>query len=163
VKLYGDNRETLEHTAELIQAQMAKVEGLKTWASFRIVDNPTSISRWIASSRRDGRECCGYPGRTSKPQSANTLTQVQQGEARYDVTVRYQNSIAIHADDRRRAPADAFGRTVSLAQLTKVSHDDGAEQINREGGSAILHLKYSVRGAIWVRLLKRPSARWSTV
>jgi len=37
---------------------------------------------------------------------SNTLTQVQQGEARYDVTVRYQKQYRdTPRDDRRRAPA----------------------------------------------------------
>ena len=38
------------------------------------------------------------------------------------------------------------GERVSLAQLTKVSTDDGAEQINREGGQRYIAIKYSVRG-----------------
>jgi heavy metal efflux system protein len=35
---------------------------------------------------------------------------------------------------------------VSLGQLTKVSPDDGAEQINRESGQRYIAIKYSVRG-----------------
>jgi cobalt-zinc-cadmium resistance protein CzcA len=33
-----------------------------------------------------------------------------------------------------------------LAQLTRISTDDGAEQINREGGQRYVAIKYSVRG-----------------
>jgi len=38
------------------------------------------------------------------------------------------------------------GERVSLAQLTTVSTDDGAEEINREGGQRYIAIKYSVKG-----------------
>jgi cobalt-zinc-cadmium resistance protein CzcA len=38
------------------------------------------------------------------------------------------------------------GERVSLAQLTRVSTDDGAEEIYREGGQRYIAIKYSVRG-----------------
>ena len=75
------------------------------------------------------------------------MTQVQQGEARYDVTLRYQQQYR----DTREAIQNVrllapSGERVSLAQLTTVSSDDGAEQINREGGERYIAIKYSVRG-----------------
>ncbi len=81
------------------------------------------------------------------PLAPIAITQVQQGEARYDVTLRYQQQYrdtreAIE-DIRLLAPS---GERVSLAQLTNVSTDDGAEQINREGGQRYIAIKFSVRG-----------------
>jgi cobalt-zinc-cadmium resistance protein CzcA len=38
------------------------------------------------------------------------------------------------------------GERVSLAQLTKISTDDGAEEINREAGQRYIAIKYSVEG-----------------
>jgi heavy metal efflux system protein len=78
---------------------------------------------------------------------ANALTQVQQGEARFDVTLRYQQQYR----DTREAIENVrllapSGERVSLAQLTKVSTDDGAEEIYREGGQRYIAIKYSVRG-----------------
>jgi cobalt-zinc-cadmium resistance protein CzcA len=78
---------------------------------------------------------------------ANALTQVQQGEARFDVTLRYQQQYR----DTREAIQNVrllspSGERVSLAQLTKVSADDGAEEIYREGGQRYIAIKYSVRG-----------------
>jgi len=78
---------------------------------------------------------------------ANAVTQVQQGEARFDVTLRYQQQFR----DTREAIQNVrllapSGERVSLAQLTRVSTDDGAEQINREGGQRYIAIKYSVRG-----------------
>jgi cobalt-zinc-cadmium resistance protein CzcA len=60
------------------------------------------------------------------------------------------------------------GERVSLAQLTKATTDDGAEQINREGGQRYIAIKYSVRGrdlgstveeAIQARQQQREAAR----
>jgi cobalt-zinc-cadmium resistance protein CzcA len=78
---------------------------------------------------------------------ANAVTQVQQGEARFDVTLRYQQQYR----DTREAIENIrllspSGERVSLAQLTKISTDDGAEQINRESGQRYIAIKYSVRG-----------------
>jgi cobalt-zinc-cadmium resistance protein CzcA len=72
---------------------------------------------------------------------------VQQGEARYDVTLRYQQQFR----DTREAIENArlvapSGERVSLAQLTKASTDDGAEAINREGGQRYIAIKFSVKG-----------------
>ena len=72
---------------------------------------------------------------------------MQQGEARYDVTLRYQRQYR----DTREAIEDIrlvapSGERVSLAQLTKVSTDDGAEAINREGGQRYIAIKFSVEG-----------------
>ena len=78
---------------------------------------------------------------------ANAVTQLQQGEARYDVTLRYQQQYR----DTREAIENVrllapSGERVSLAQLTTVSTDDGAEAINREGGQRYIAIKYSVVG-----------------
>jgi len=78
---------------------------------------------------------------------ANAVTQVQQGEARFDVTLRYQQQYR----DTREAIENIrllspSGERVSLAQVAAISTDDGAEQINRESGQRYIAIKYSVRG-----------------
>ena len=148
VKLYGDNLRTLEHTAELIQAQMANVRGIEDLGIFRIVGQPNmnfTVDREAAA--RWGINVADIQDAIQTAVGANAVTQVQQGEARYDVTLRYQKKYR----DTREAIEDVrllapSGERVSLAQLTKVSTDDGAEQINREGGQRYIAIKYSVRG-----------------
>jgi heavy metal efflux system protein len=148
VKLYGDDLRTLEHTAEVIQAQMATVRGIEDLGIFRIVGQPNlnfSVDREAAA--RWGINVADIQDALQTAIGSNTVTQVQQGEALYDVTLRYQKRYrdtqeAIE-DVRLLAPS---GERVSLAQLTKVSTDDGAEQINREGGQRYIAIKYSVRG-----------------
>ncbi len=148
VKLYGDNLRTLEHTAELIQAQMATIKGIEDLGIFRIVGQPNlnfTVDREAAA--RWGINVADIQDAIQTAVGANAVTQVQQGEARFDVTLRYEKQYRDTrdsiADVRLVAPS---GERVSLAQLTKVSTDDGAEQINREGGQRYIAIKYSVRG-----------------
>jgi cobalt-zinc-cadmium resistance protein CzcA len=148
VKLYGDNLRKLEETAELIQTQMATVHGIEDLGLFRIVGQPNlnfTVDREAAA--RWGINVADIQDAVQTAVGANAVTQVQQGEARYDVTLRYQQQYR----DTREAIEDVrllapTGERVSLAQLTKATTDDGAEQINREGGQRYIAIKYSVRG-----------------
>ena len=100
-------------TAELIQAQMATVKGVEDLGIFRIVGQPNLNSPWIAKPRRDGAiNVADIQDAIQTAVGSNAVTQVQQGEARYDVTLRYRKAISRHAGgDRRHAPAGAIGRT----------------------------------------------------
>jgi len=148
VKLYGDDLRTLEHKAEEIQAQMQTVKGIEDLGIFRIVGQPnlnfqvdrTAAARW-------GINVADVQDAVQTAVGANAVTQLQQGEARFDVTLRYQQQYR----DTREAIENIrllspSGERVSLAQLTKASTDDGAEQINREAGQRYIAIKYSVRG-----------------
>jgi heavy metal efflux system protein len=148
VKLYGDDLRTLEHTAEIIQAQMATVKGVTDLGIFRIVGQPNlnfAVDRIAAA--RWGINVVDIQDAVQTSVGANALTQVQQGEARYDVTLRYQKPYrdTREAIENIRLTAPS-GERVSLAQLTTVSSDDGAEAINREGGQRYIAVKFSVVG-----------------
>ena len=136
VKLYGDNLRTLEQTAEKIQAQMASVRGVGDLGIFRIVGQPNlnlQVDRKAAA--RWGINVADVQDAVQTAVGANAVTQVQQGEARFDVTLRYQQQ---YRDTREAIESvrllSPSGERVSLAQLTKTTTDDGAEQINRESG-----------------------------
>jgi cobalt-zinc-cadmium resistance protein CzcA len=148
VKLYGSDLRILEQTADLIQAQMATVKGIEDLGIFRIIGQPNlnyTVDRDAAA--RWGINVSDIQDAIQTAAGSNALTQVQQGEARFDVTLRYQKQYR----DTREAIGDIrmltpSGERVSLAQLTKVSTDDGAEEIYREGGERYIAIKYSVRG-----------------
>jgi heavy metal efflux system protein len=148
VKLYGDDLRTLEHKAEEIQSQLSGVQGVGDLGIFRIVGQPNlnfTVDRDAAA--RWGINVADIQDAVQTAVGANAVTQVQQGEARYDVTVRYQKPYR----DTREAIENIrllspSGERVSLAQLTHATTDDGAEQINREGGQRYIAIKYSVRG-----------------
>jgi cobalt-zinc-cadmium resistance protein CzcA len=148
VKLYGDDLRTLEKKADEIKAQMAGIQGIEDLGIFRIIGQPNlnyAVDR--AAAARWGINVADIQDAMQTAVGANALTQVQRGEARFDVTLRYQQP---YRDTREAIESVRLlapsGERVSLAQLTKVSTDDGAEQINREGGQRYIAIKYSVRG-----------------
>ena len=148
VKLYGDNLRTLEQVAEKIQAQMASVPGVGDLGIFRIVGQPNlNLQVDRAAAARWGINVADIQDSVQTAVGANAVTQVQQGEARFDVALRYQqqfrNTREAILNIRLLSPS---GERVSLGQLTKVSTVDGAEQINRESGQRYIAIKYSVRG-----------------
>jgi heavy metal efflux system protein len=75
------------------------------------------------------------------------VTQVLDGEQRYDLVVRYQAPYRStqEAIEKIRMVAPS-GERVSLAQLCHVKVRDGASEIYREGNSRYVALKYSVVG-----------------
>jgi cobalt-zinc-cadmium resistance protein CzcA len=148
VKLYGDDLRTLEKKADEIQTQMTSVKGIEDLGIFRIIGQPNlnyTVDRDAAA--RWGINVADIQDAVQTAVGANALTQVQQGEARYDVTLRYQQQYRDTREAienvRMLAPS---GERVSLAQLTTASTDDGAEEIYREGGQRFVAIKYSVRG-----------------
>ena len=148
VKLYGDDLRELERTAEKIQAQLATVKGVEDLGIFRIVGQPNlNYSVDLDAAARWGINVADVQDAVQTAVGANAVTQLQQGEARYDVTLRYlpQYRDTREAIENVRLLAPS-GERVSLAQLTKISTDDGAEQINREAGQRYIAIKYSVKG-----------------
>jgi cobalt-zinc-cadmium resistance protein CzcA len=148
VKLYGDNLRTLEHKAEEIQATMSGIPGVEDLGIFRIVGQPNlNLQVDRAAAARWGINVADIQDAVQTAVGANAVTQLQQGEARFDVTLRFQKQYR----DTREAIENvrllsASGERVSLSQLTHVSTDDGAEEINREAGQRYIAIKYSVRG-----------------
>jgi cobalt-zinc-cadmium resistance protein CzcA len=148
VKLYGDDLRTLEHKAEEIQTQMQVVPGIADLGIFRIIGQPNlnlSIDR--AAAARWGINVADVQDAVQTALGANAVTQLQQGEARFDVTLRYQQQYrdTQEAIENIRLLAPS-GERISLAQLTHMSTDDGAEEVYREVGQRYIAIKYSVRG-----------------
>jgi heavy metal efflux system protein len=148
VKLYGDDLRTLEKEADEIQGQMQTVRGVEDLGIFRIVGQPNlNLQVDRDAAKRWGINVSDIQDAIQTAVGANAVTQVQQGEARFDVTLRYQQQYR----DTREAIENirllsSSGERVSLAQVTTISTDDGAEQINRESGQRYIAIKYSVRG-----------------
>jgi len=148
VKLYGDDLRELEKKAEEIQAQMQVIKGVEDLGIFRIVGQPNlNLQVDRVAAKRWGINVADIQDAVQTAVGANAVTQVQQGEARFDVTIRYQQQYR----DTREAIENIrllwpSGERVSLAQVTTISTDDGAEQINRESGQRYIAIKYSVRG-----------------
>ncbi len=147
-KIYGDDLRTLEEKADEIVAVMRDINGVEDLGVFRVLGQPN------LNVTVDREAAARYQINVSDVQDAiqtavggNALTQVLQGEARYDLTLRYlpqyRDTEASIKNIRLLAPS---GERVSLAQLCHIKVTDGGSEIYREGNRRYIAIKYSVRG-----------------
>jgi len=148
VKLYGDDLKLLEEKGDQIVGIMSKIPGIEDLGLFRVLGQPNlnfTVDRLQAA--RYGINVADMQDAIQTAVGGNAVSQVLQGEERYDLVVRYQEPYrdtkeAIESI-RLLAPS---GERVSLAQLCKVSVTDGGSEIYREENSRYVAIKYSVRG-----------------
>jgi cobalt-zinc-cadmium resistance protein CzcA len=148
VKLYGTDLRTLESTAQKIIHVMRSIPGVEDLGLFRVIGQPN------LNFRVDRDLAARYQINATDVQDAiqtavggNALTQVLQGEQRYDLVLRYlpQYRDTKEAIENIRLLSPS-GERVSLAQLTDVQTVDGASEIYREGSQRYVAIKYGVRG-----------------
>ena len=148
VKIYGDDLRTLEEKGNQIVSIMSKISGVADLGLFRVIGQPNlnyTVNREAAA--RFGINVADVQDAIQAAVGGNAVTQVLQGEARYDVVVRYlpQYRNTQEAIDNIRLLAPS-GERVALSQLTNVKTEDGAEEVYREAGERYVAIKYSVRG-----------------
>jgi cobalt-zinc-cadmium resistance protein CzcA len=146
-KIYGDDLEVLEDKADEIVKIMRGVKGIEDLGVFRVLGQPN------LNVTVDRRQAARYQINVADVQDAiqtavggNALTQVLQGEARYDLVMRYLPQYR----DRKEAIRDIrllspTGERVSLAQLCTIEERDGASEVYREANQRYIAVKYSVR------------------
>jgi cobalt-zinc-cadmium resistance protein CzcA len=147
VKIYGDDLRTLEEKGNQIVSVMSKVQGVQDLGLFRVIGQPNlnyAVNREAAA--RYGINVTDVQDAIQTAVGGNAVSQVLDKEARYDVVVRYlpQYRDTQEAIDNIRLLAPS-GERVSLAQLTTVKTEDGAEEVYREAGQRYVAIKYSVR------------------
>jgi heavy metal efflux system protein len=148
IKVYGDDLRTLEDKGDQIVKVMRTVAGIQDLGLFRVLGQPNLnflVDRDAAA--RYQINAADVQDAIQTAIGGNTLTQVLQGEQRYDLVMRYlptyRNSREAIVQTRLVAPS---GERVSLAQLCKVDAADGASEVYREGNQRYVAIKYGVRG-----------------
>jgi heavy metal efflux system protein len=148
VKIYGPDLTVLEQKGEEMAAVMLHIPGVQDLGLQRDTGQPNldfTIDRRQAA--RFGINVADIQDAVQTAVGGNAVSQVLQGEQRYDVVVRYQepfrNTPEAIAKVRLLSPS---GERVSLAQLTKIEIKDGAYDIYREGNSRYVAVRFSVRG-----------------
>ena len=147
-KLYGPELDVLEEKGEEIKDIMANIDGIKDLGIQRDTGQPNidlTVDRQAAA--RYGINVADIQDAIQTAVGGNPVSQVLQGEAVYNVVVRYQKPYRDTKEAiqniRLLAPS---GERVSLAQLTKVQIRDDAYDIYREGGSRYVAIRFEVRG-----------------
>jgi cobalt-zinc-cadmium resistance protein CzcA len=148
LKIFGDDLKTLEEKADQVVAIMHGVAGIEDLGVFRVIGQPNLN----VTVNRD--KAARYQINVNDVQDAiqtavggNAVSQVLQGEQRFDLVVRYQQLYrgTREAIENIRLLAPS-GERVSLAQLCDISVNDGASEIYREANQRYVAVKYSVRG-----------------
>jgi cobalt-zinc-cadmium resistance protein CzcA len=147
-KVYGDDLKLLEERSVQIANIMGTVKGIEDLGVFHVLGQPN------LNVTVDRDQAARYQINVADVQDAiqtavggNALTQVLQGEARYDLVLRYlpQYRDTREAIERIRLLSPS-GERVSLAQLCKIQETDEGSEIYREGNQRYVAIKYSVRG-----------------
>jgi cobalt-zinc-cadmium resistance protein CzcA len=146
IKVYGEDLKTLEATGDHIVNVLRTVPGVADLGLFRVIGQPNLefvVDRQQAA--RYGINVADVQDAIETAVGGKAVSQVLQGEQRYDLVVRYQAPYRSTKESieniRLLAPS---GERVSLAQLCKVQVLDGASEIYREGNSRYVAIKYSV-------------------
>lgn len=148
LKIYGDDLRTLEAKGDQILRILRGVNGVEDLGLFRVIGQPN------LNVTVDREQAARYQLNIADVQDAiqtavggNAISQVLQGERRYDLVMRYlepyRNTKEAIEQIRLVAPS---GERVSLAQLASIRTTDGANRIYREGNTRYVAIKYSVRG-----------------
>jgi heavy metal efflux system protein len=148
VKIYGDDLKLLEGIADQIVNTMRAIKGIEDLGVFRVLGQPNiefRVDRFQASRYQINVADVQDAIRTAV--GGTTLTEVLEGERRYDLVLRYlaqyRDTKEAIANIRLLSPS---GERVSLAQLCTIKERDGASEIYREGNQRYIAIKYSVRG-----------------
>ena len=147
-KIYGDDLKVLEEKADQIVDVMKRVKGIVDLGVFRVLGQPNlEVSVDRAQAARHQINVTDVQDAIQTAVGGNALTQVLQGEQKYDLVMRYlpeyRSTKEAIESIRLLAPS---GERVSLAQLCKIEVRDGASEIYREANQRYIAIKYSIRG-----------------
>jgi cobalt-zinc-cadmium resistance protein CzcA len=148
IKLYGDDLQILEEKGDEVVNVMRGISGVEDLGLFRVLGQPNlNISVNREQAARHGINVSDVQDAVETAVGGKAVSQVLQGEQRYDLVVRYQPNYrdTKEAIENIRLLAPS-GERVSLAQLATVNVRDGASEIYREENSRYVAIKYSVRG-----------------
>jgi cobalt-zinc-cadmium resistance protein CzcA len=148
VKIYGADLKTLETKGLEIVDVMRAIPGIEDLALLRVIGQPNlnvAVDRDAAA--RYQINVMDVQDAVQSAVGGNTVSQVLEGEQRYDLVARYlpryRDTEEAIKNIRLLAPS---GERVSLSQLCSIQMQDGASQLYREANSRYVAIKYSVRG-----------------
>jgi heavy metal efflux system protein len=148
IKLFGDDLETLEGTANKISDAMAKIPGVADLGVFGELGQPNLLIRINReAAARYGMLASDVNATVQAAIGGQAVTQVLDGERRFDVVVRFQpqyrqsleaiSNIQINSPDGERIP---------LKQVAEIKKQTGASFVYREDNARYIPIKFSVRG-----------------
>ena len=148
IKVFGDDLKILEAKGDQIVSIMRTIRGIQDLGLFRVIGQPNlTITLDRAKADRYLVNVADVQDAIQTAVGGSALSQVLQGEQRYDLVLRYLPQYR----DRKEAIENIrlltpSNERVSLAQLTDIRIADGASEIYREANQRYVAIKYGVRG-----------------
>jgi cobalt-zinc-cadmium resistance protein CzcA len=148
IKVFGpDIAENEKHAEEIVRV-LRTVQGVQDLGML------TSMGQPMVRITPDRRKCARYGLNTGDVvavvQSAvggQTVTQVFEGEKRFDLTVRWMQEYRTSLEAIREITVSTpSGMTVPLGQIAEIKLEDGPSLVYREDGQRYSPVKFSVRG-----------------
>jgi len=148
LKLFGDDLEKLETLARQIEQVMRTVPGVADLSVFRSLGQPNLL---IRANRPLAARYGVLPGDVNGTVQAaiggQVVTQVLDGEKRFDVIVRFLPQYRTNINAIANIPVSTPDSTyVPLKQVAEIVKQTGASFIYREDNSRYIPVKFSVRG-----------------
>ncbi len=148
LKLFGDDLDTLTELSGKIEQVMKSVQGVADVGVFKVGGQPSLIIRIDrARAARYGIMAGDINAAIQAAVGGSPVSQVIQGDRRFDLTVRYpETNRSTPEAIRAILLPTADGSRVPLGQVADVSIREGSFMIYREGGRRYIPIKFSVRG-----------------
>ena len=148
VKIFGEDLKILEEKGAEVVRVMRPIRGIDDLGMLRVTGQPNlnlAVDRDAAA--RYQMNVADVQDAIQTAVGGNAVSQVLQGEQRYDLVARY---LPRYRDTREAIEnirlLSPSGERVSLAQLCKISMADGASTLFREANSRYVGITYAVRG-----------------
>lgn len=148
VKVFGGDLAQNEDNAQAIVDVMATVPGIKDLGMFSSMGQPGIVIT------PDRIACARYGLNTGDVEAVvqasiggQAVTQVFEGEKRFDLTVRWLEQYRSSLESIREITvSNSMGVQVPLGQIAKITVNEGPSNIYREDGQRYAPVKFSVRG-----------------
>jgi cobalt-zinc-cadmium resistance protein CzcA len=148
VKVVGPDLRVNQQVADSIVDVMSGVRGVKDLGLFTSLGQPNiniSVDRDQAS--RYGLNTGDVAATVQAAIGGQAVTQVLEGEKRFDLVVRWQEPYRRTVDSIRQITIAApDGSQIPLGQVAKIELEDGPSVIFREDGRRYAPVKFSIRG-----------------
>lgn len=148
LKLFGDDFNTLTSFADKIETVMKAVPGVADVGVFKVGGQPSLVIQIDrAKAARYGILSADINAAVQAAIGGAPISQVIQGDRRFDLTVRYPAADRSSPDAIRSILIPtADGGRIPLGQVANIPIREGSFMIYREGGRRYIPIKFSVRG-----------------
>ncbi|WP_348267661.1 CusA/CzcA family heavy metal efflux RND transporter [Edaphobacter paludis] len=148
LKLFGDDFDTLTSLADKIEQVMKSVPGVADVGVFKVGGQPSLVIQIDrAKAARYGILSADINAAVQAAIGGAPVSQVIQGDRRFDLTIRYPEADRSSPDAIRAILIPtADGGRIPLGQVADIAIREGSFMIYREGGRRYIPIKFSVRG-----------------